>query len=462
MDNAMAENSKQYRILLVDDDADILALISTWLKNEDFTVITSSSGEEAITQVDIVRPDLVITDLFMGGMDGMQLLSEIHQDNPLLPVIMLSGQAQIPDAVRATHLGSAAFLTKPVKKEELIEQARKALRISGDNAVREDMDRRIIYRSKEMAQLVELAKLVAENDVTVFISGATGTGKEVFARVIHDASRRKDHPFIAVNCGAIPEQLLESELFGHEKGAFTGANTRHEGLFQAASGGTIFLDEIGDMPLSLQVKLLRVLQDLQVRPVGSTKSYPIDVRIISATHRNLEEAVKKGEFREDLYYRLKVVPIEIPDLAHRRDDIPVLIEHLLAESAKRSGQKKKRFSPDAMDHLVAASWPGNIRQLMNVVDLCVTLCKTSTIPASLAKTAMQDKPGPMQTLKEAKQAFERNYLISVLRVTSGHVANAARIAGRNRTEFYKLLNQHNIDPTQFRTGKSSKIREEEE
>lgn len=462
MDNAMAENSKQYKILLVDDDADILALISTWLKNEDFTVITSSSGEEAIAQVDIVRPDLVITDLFMGGMDGMQLLSEIHQDNPLLPVIMLSGQAQIPDAVRATHLGSAAFLTKPVKKEELIEQASKALRISGDNAVREDMDRRIIYRSKEMAQLVELAKLVAENDVTVFISGATGTGKEVFARVIHDASRRKDHPFIAVNCGAIPEQLLESELFGHEKGAFTGANTRHEGLFQAASGGTIFLDEIGDMPLSLQVKLLRVLQDLQVRPVGSTKSYPIDVRIISATHRNLEEAVKKGEFREDLYYRLKVVPIEIPDLAHRRDDIPVLIEHLLAESAKRTGQKKKRFAPDAMDHLVAASWPGNIRQLMNVVDLCVTLCKTSTIPASLAKTAMQDKPGPMQTLKEAKQAFERNYLISVLRVTSGHVANAARIAGRNRTEFYKLLNQHNIDPTQFRTGKSSKIREEEE
>jgi len=458
----MAENSKQYKILLVDDDADILALISTWLKNEDFTVITSSSGEEAITQVDIVRPDLVITDLFMGGMDGMQLLSEIHQDNPLLPVIMLSGQAQIPDAVRATHLGSAAFLTKPVKKEELIEQASKALRISGDNAVREDMDRRIIYRSKEMAQLVELAKLVAENDVTVFISGATGTGKEVFARVIHDASRRKDHPFIAVNCGAIPEQLLESELFGHEKGAFTGANTRHEGLFQAASGGTIFLDEIGDMPLSLQVKLLRVLQDLQVRPVGSTKSYPIDVRIISATHRNLEEAVKKGEFREDLYYRLKVVPIEIPDLAHRRDDIPVLIEHLLAESAKRTGQKKKRFAPDAMDNLVAASWPGNIRQLMNVVDLCVTLCKTSTIPASLAKTAMQDKPGPMQTLKEAKQAFERNYLISVLRVTSGHVANAARIAGRNRTEFYKLLNQHNIDPTQFRTGKSSKIREEEE
>lgn len=456
----MTENGERYRILLVDDDNDILALISTWLKKESFEVITCNSGEEAITQVGIVEPNLVITDLFMGGMDGMQLLSEIHQDNPLLPVIMLSGQAQIPDAVRATHLGSAAFLTKPVQREELIEQSKKAMRISGDKAIKGDLDKKIIYRSKEMARVAELAKLVAENDVTVFISGATGTGKEVFAKVIHDASARRDHPFIAVNCGAIPEQLLESELFGHEKGAFTGANTRHEGLFQAASGGTIFLDEIGDMPLSLQVKLLRVLQDLQVRPVGSTKSYPIDVRVISATHRNLEDAVKKGDFREDLYYRLKVVPIEIPNLADRRDDIPVLIEHFLAESASRSKQKKKRFAPDAMEHLVSASWPGNIRQLMNVIDLCVTLCKTSTIPASLAKTALQDKPGPMQTLKEAKTAFERNYLISVLRVTSGHVANAARIAGRNRTEFYKLLNQHNIDPTQFRTAKSSKITEE--
>lgn len=457
----MSDTAPDRKILLVDDDNDILALISTWLKSESFEVVTCNSGEEAITQVGIVQPDLVITDLFMGGMDGMQLLSEIHQDNPLLPVIILSGQAQIPDAVRATHLGSAAFLTKPIKKEELIEQARRAMRVSADSVARDDVDKKIIYRSKEMTRLVELARLVAENDVTVFISGATGTGKEVFARVIHDASARKNNPFIAVNCGAIPEQLLESELFGHEKGAFTGANTKHDGLFQAASGGTIFLDEIGDMPLSLQVKLLRVLQDLQVRPVGSTKSYPIDVRVISATHRNLEEAVKEGDFREDLYYRLKVVPIEIPNLAERRDDIPVLIEHFLTESAKKTKQKKKRFAPDAMELLVAAAWPGNIRQLINVVDLCVTLCKTSTIPSSLAKTALQDKPAPMQTLKEAKTAFERNYLISVLRVTTGHVANAAKIAGRNRTEFYKLLNQHNIDPTQFRTGKSSNAGDDE-
>ena len=326
-------------ILLVDDDADILALLSTWLKSEGFEVKTCESGEEAIVQVNVANPDLVITDLFMSGMDGMQLLTEIHNENPLLPVIILSGQAQIPDAVRATHLGSAAFLTKPIKKEELIEQTRKALRVDSSRST-EMVDEQIIYRSKEMAELVELAKLVAESDVTVFISGATGAGKEVFAKVIHDASERSDKPFIAVNCGAIPEQLLESELFGHEKGAFTGANTKHEGLFQAASGGTIFLDEIGDMPLALQVKLLRVLQDLKVRPVGSTQSYPIDVRVISATHRNLEKAVEDGDFREDLYYRLKVVPINIPDLCDRRDDIPVLVEHFLEKHA-RKGKKKK-------------------------------------------------------------------------------------------------------------------------
>ncbi len=456
----MQEEGTNYQILVVDDDTDILALLSNWLKKENFDVISCESGEEAISQVNIVQPNLVITDLYMGGMDGMQLLTEIHNDNPLLPVIIFSGQAKIPDAVRATHLGSAAFLTKPVQKEVLLEHVRKALRITAGDGFKNEINKKIIHRSKEISQLVELAQLVAENDVTVFISGATGTGKEVFAKVIHEASARRDKPFIAVNCGAIPEQLLESELFGHEKGAFTGANAKHEGLFQAASGGTIFLDEIGDMPLSLQVKLLRVLQDLQVRPVGSTRSYPIDVRIISATHQNLEEAVDKGTFREDLYYRLKVVPLEIPSLSERREDIPVLAEHFLALHAEQGKHKKKRFAPAAVEHMMDLPWPGNIRQLMNVIDLCVTLCKTATIPASLVKTALHDKAVPMQTLKEAKQAFERNYLISVLRITSGHVANAARIAGRNRTEFYKLLNQHNLEPAQFRT-KTNSVKEEE-
>ena len=452
-------NSKEdtkHPILIVDDDNDILSLLSVWLATEGFEVITAESGEEALTKIGINRPKLVITDLFMDGMSGMDLLTEIHADNPLLPVIMLSGQARIPDAVKATHLGSAAFLTKPVKQEELIEHVKRSLRLSPGQDSHKEFSKDILYRSAEMAEVMELAEIVADSDVTVFISGATGTGKEVIAKAIHDASSRRNRQFIAVNCGAIPEQLLESELFGHEKGAFTGAVARHEGLFQAATGGTLFLDEVGDMPLTLQVKLLRVLQDFEVRPVGSTKSFPVDVRIISATHKELEKAVSDGEFREDLYYRLKVVPINMPTLEERRDDIPVLLSHFLKKYAVQSNKPEKHFSPDAVEYLTAASWPGNIRQLINVVDLCATLCKTNTISLSFAKKALQDKPGKVLTLKEAKQDFEKNYLISILRITDGHVANAARMAGRNRTEFYKLLNQHHIEPAQFRKKTNQK------
>ncbi len=440
----------EYGVLIVDDDDDMLVLLTTWLTKEGFTITAAKSGEEALTQISVIKPKLVITDLFMDGMSGIQLLKEIHTQNPLLPVIMLSGQAQIPDAVKATHLGCTAFLTKPVEQEILIKQIKRALRLTVDHQTADGFASEIIYRSKQMSDLLELAETVADSNVTIFISGATGTGKEVIAKAIHEASPRRENLFIAVNCGAIPEQLLESELFGHEKGAFTGANTRHEGLFQAANGGTLFLDEIGDMPLSLQVKLLRVLQDLEVRPVGSTTTYPVDVRIISATHQDLDKIVKEGKFREDLYYRLKVVPLHIVPLAERREDVPVLAEHFLEKHAKQSGKKKKHFSPDAMDYLMSSSWPGNVRQLINVVDLCATLCKTSTISLNLTKKGLQDEPQQIQTLKEAKQACERDYLISVLRITSGHVANAARVAGRNRTEFYKLLNQHKIDPTQFR------------
>lgn len=446
--------AKKHRILVVDDDSDILQLLKKWLEADGFEIVTAVSGEEALAEMDKGRPSLVITDLFMGGMSGLDLLSRIHEDDPLLPVIMLSGQARIPDAVKATHLGSSAFLTKPVQKAEVLEQVRRALRIDYNRSEEKEIQKKVIYRSKKMEQLVDLAMMVADSNVTVFISGATGTGKEIIAKAIHEASPRQDRPFIAVNCGAIPEQLLESELFGHEKGAFTGAATRNEGLFQAANGGTLFLDEVGDMPLALQVKLLRVLQDFEVRPVGSTRSYPVDVRIISATHRDIDAAVRDGEFREDLYYRLKVVPLEMPTLDERREDIPLLISHFLGIYAQKNNRPAKHFSPDAMEYLSAVSWPGNIRQLMNIVDLCVTLSKTDTIPLGLVKKVLQDKPSEFITLKEAKQKFEKNYLIGVLRVTSGHVANAAKIAGRNRTEFYKLLNQHGIDPAEYRHSRS--------
>ena len=451
----MSSSTKQINILIVDDDNDILLLLGNWLSREGYTVITASSGEEAVKKLMMSQIKLIISDLIMNGMSGMELLTEVHRDNPLLPVIMLSGKARIPDAVQATHLGSAAFLTKPVNEKELLDCVQRSLRLGPYQATNARIGKGVIYRSKVMEELMDLAALVADSDVTIFISGATGTGKEIIARAIHDASHRAEKKFIAVNCGAIPEQLLESELFGHERGAFTGANSRREGLFQAADGGTVFLDEIGDMPPSLQVKLLRVLQDLEVRPVGSTKSFPVDVRIISATHRDLDEAVERGEFREDLYYRLKVVPINMPTLSERREDISLLVAHFLQKYARKNDKRIKHFAPAALDYLLMAPWPGNIRQLMNVVELCATLSKTETIPLSLVQKAMQDQPGGIQTLKDAKQAFEKNYLVGVLRLTNGHVANAARMAGRNRTEFYKLLNQHGIDPSDFRPVKQA-------
>ena len=378
-------------------------------------------------------------------------MESIHSKTPLLPVIILSGQAQIRDAVKATHMGSAAFLTKPIDKDKLSEQVRYTLNVSANGRKDNEFAEGIIYKSNIMAELVDLSMAVAATSVTVFISGETGTGKEIFAKAIHEGSERSAAPFIGVNCGAIPEQLLESELFGHEKGAFTGAATRHEGLFQAANGGTLFLDEIGDMPLSLQVKLLRVLQDMEVRPVGSTKTYPIDVRIISASHRDLDEMVNSGEFRADLYYRLKVVPLAMPKLSERREDIPLLAVHFLEQHAQANNKKKKHLSPESLDYLMAAEWPGNIRQLNNVIELCATLGKTETIALSLIKMGCQDRSKQMKTLKEAKLEFEKNYLISILKMSAGHVTNAAKTAGRNRTEFYKLLNLHNIEPDKFRS-----------
>ncbi|MGR9089475.1 MAG: sigma-54-dependent transcriptional regulator [Gammaproteobacteria bacterium] len=440
----------QGRVLVVDDDPDMLNLLSTWLAGADYDVAVAADGEEALARIDIAKPDLVITDLFMDGMDGMALLTEIHNRNPLIPVIMLSGQAQIPDAVRATHLGTAEFLTKPIEKDELIRAVgRHALRDRTSDA-NAGFGRGVIYRSAVMSELLEQAEMLAAGDITVFINGETGTGKEVVAKAIHEASPRAGAPFIGVNCGAIPEQLLESELFGHEKGAFTGANVKHDGLFKAADGGTLFLDEIGDMPLDLQVKLLRVLQDFEVRPVGSTSSVPVNVRIISATHNDLDQLVQRGEFREDLYYRLNVVPLNVPSLRERREDIGVLLDHFLARHAEKTRANIKRFDADALDYLTAATWPGNVRQLANAVELCATLTKGDVIPIAMAQRALREEPGRIQTLKEAKQAFERKYIISVLRVTNGNVANAARIAGRNRTEFYKLLGQHGIDAGDFR------------
>lgn len=445
-------NGNARRVLLVDDDPEILKLLDRWLTRAGYGVDLAGGGREALARLVQQRPDLVITDLVMDGMDGLVLLSAIHRDNPVLPVIILSGQAGIADAMRAAHLGVAAFLTKPIAREDMLGTVSQALTSAGTGkgSVPGDFGHGIIHRSQAMEELLERARLVAGGDSTTLISGATGTGKELLARAIHAASARHDQPFVGINCSALPEQLLESELFGHEKGAFSGAVSRHRGLFHAADGGTLFLDEVGDMPVTLQSKLLRVLQNFRVRPVGATRETPVNVRVISATNKDLEQAVEAGEFRADLYYRLNVVPLHMPDLARRREDIPLITEHLLKGLARRTQKPRKRFSPQALEYLVGGPWPGNIRQLENVVEQCVVLSTSAIIPLNLVRTALRDRTGEFPSLEEARLAFERRYLVTVLRTANGNVTLAARLAGRNRTEFYKLLNRHDLDPASFR------------
>lgn len=449
----------KYRILLVDDDRSLLRLLSMRLAAVGYEVAAVESGEQALAQLSVFRPHLVITDLRMGGMDGMALFDQIHSRNPALPVLILTAHGTIPDAVDATSKGVFSFLTKPFDSQVLLTQVGRALKVSGEGRHTDEEERQaewrrdIVTRSPVMEDLLTQACLVAESDASVFIHGQSGTGKELLARALHKASTRHEGPFVAVNCSAIPESLMESELFGHAKGAFTGANREHKGLFQAAHGGTLFLDEIGDMPLSFQVKLLRALQERVVRPVGSTQSVEVDVRIISATHRDLDEALEEGEFREDLYYRLNVVTLEMPTLAERREDIPLLASHFLDLISQNSRKEVKGFAPEAMELLLAAPWPGNVRQFYNLVEQVVAFATTPLIPASLVQRALRDKSREIMAFADARSQFERDYLTQLLQITNGNVTHAARIAKRNRTEFYKLLNKHHLQPAQFKEAR---------
>jgi len=441
-------------VLVVDDDPDILKLLTMRLSAAGYGVQAATSGEQALASLAVNRPDVVVTDLKMGGMDGLALFEAIQRQTPTLPVIILTAHGTIPDAVEATKRGVFGFLPKPFDGKLLLDQVAQAIRTSAAGAQADESWRAdFVTASPQMEGLLRQARLVAQSDASVLISGASGTGKELLARAIHKASKRADRPFVAVNCAAIPENLLESELFGHRKGSFTGAVYDHKGLFQSAEGGTVFLDEIGDMPLALQAKLLRALQEREVRPVGSAQPVAIDVRIISATHRDLEERVKSGEFREDLYYRLNVVSLFIPPLAQRREDIAPLAKHFLNEVAQRYGKDVKTFAPDALEILISAPWPGNVRQLHNVVEQSVALATSPIIPAALVQSALRNEPSGLTPLDEAKRAFERDYLIRILRITSGNVTQAAKLAQRNRTEFYKLLDRHQLQPSMFKTLK---------
>ncbi|MCM2130031.1 two-component system response regulator GlrR [Larsenimonas rhizosphaerae] len=440
-------------LLLVDDDASLLRLLSMRLESRGYRVTTVESGREALAHIQSERPDLVLSDLRMDEMDGMELFREVQSRHPGLPVIILTAHGSIPDAVSATQQGVFSFLTKPIDKDELFAAVDDALRQTPASAGNDDAWRdEIVTRSAVMEQVLDQARMVAVSDVSVLITGPSGSGKELMANAIHRASSRGNRPFIAINCGALPEQLLESELFGHARGAFTGAMHAHEGLFQAADGGTLFLDEIGDMPLALQVKLLRVLQERHVRPLGSTRSIPVDVRILSATHRDVNKAMESGDFREDLYYRLNVVNLRLPSLSERAEDIPLLAKHLVHQVSARNQSSVKGFSPEALSLLVGYGWPGNVRQLVNVVEQCVALSTSPIISQGLVSQALASDESVLPSFNDARAGFERSYLIKVLKMTDGNVTQAARIAGRNRTDFYKLLARHDLEVARFKAS----------
>ncbi|SUG32001.1 transcriptional regulator [Salmonella enterica subsp. arizonae] len=407
---------KPAHLLLVDDDPGLLKLLGMRLASEGYSVVTAESGQEGLRILNREKVDLVISDLRMDEMDGMQLFTEIQKVQPGMPVIILTAHGSIPDAVAATQKGVFSFLTKPIDKDALYKAIDEALEQTAP-ATDDSWRKPIVTRSPLMLRLLEQAHMVAQSDVSVLINGQSGTGKEIFAQAIHNASPRSNKPFVAINCGALPEQLLESELFGHARGAFTGAVSNREGLFQAAEGGTLFLDEIGDMPAPLQVKLLRVLQERKVRPLGSNRDIDIDVRIISATHRDLPKAMARGEFREDLYYRLNVVSLKIPALAERTEDIPLLANHLLRQSAQRHKPFVRAFSTDAMKRLMTASWPGNVRQLVNVIEQCVALTSSPVISDALVEQALEGENTALPTFAEARNQFELNYLRKLLQIT---------------------------------------------
>jgi two-component system response regulator GlrR len=439
-------------VLVVDDDPDLLRLMQIRLSAAGYSVTTAESAERALAQLAVARPKVVVTDLRMSGMDGMALFQSIQAQNAALPVIILTAHGTIPDAVAAVKSGLFGYLTKPFEAKTLLTEIERALSLgrgageAGNDGGDETWRKEIITRNPALEEVLSKARLVADSDASVFIYGESGTGKELMARAIHNA-------FVAINCGAIPEQLLESELFGHVKGSFTGAHRDHKGLFQTANKGTLFLDEIGDMPVPLQVKLLRVLQERTVRPVGSTESFEVDVRVISATHRNIEAEMAAGNFRDDLYYRLNVVALHLPSLSERREDIPLLANHFLTFIAEKYNRTISGFAPEAIEALVSAPWPGNVRQLYNVVEQAVALATTPLIPATLVQTAIQHQQSEFASFEEARRKFERDYLAQILRITEGNVTQAARLAKRNRTEFYKLLQRHQLDPKLFKNAR---------
>lgn len=440
---------KSANLLLVDDDPSLLKLLGMRLSSEGFSVQTAESGPEALRLLQREKIDLVISDLRMDEMNGVELFNEIQKQQPGMPVIILTAHGSIPEAVSATQQGVFSFLTKPVDRDALysaIDQALAHRAPASDDAWRES----IVTRSPVMLRLLEQARMVAQSDVSVLINGQSGTGKEILAQAIHAASPRAGKAFIAINCGALPEQLLESELFGHAKGAFTGAVSQREGLFQAAEGGTLFLDEIGDMPLEAQTSLLRVLQEAEVMRIGAQRPVKVNVRIIAATNCDLQRAIETGAFRRDLFYRLNVISLRIPALRERTGDVPQLVEWFSEKMCTRLKKASMQFTPAAMAALEQYPWPGNVRELENIVERAINLSDKLLIDAGDLPEEIATEERPKSGDSQRLDSHERAHIVTMLASLNGNLRKTAQKMGVSRAGLYNKLKKHGISVDEFR------------
>jgi two-component system response regulator GlrR len=467
------------KILVIDDNPNLLELIKMRLESADYGVTALGEEDKAIAALKGQSFDLCIVDLMLANGDGLSLMEEFRKINPDVPTIILTAHGSIESAVEAMRRGAYSYLTKPFEPGDLLMQIERALENRKLNSeikrLKELLDERydfanIIARSAKMRSILDVVTRIAKLDSTVHIHGESGTGKELIAKSIHLASDRKDKAFVALNCAALPETLLESELFGHEKGAFTGAVKSTKGLFTQAHGGTLFLDEIGDMPLSTQSKLLRVLQERQFYPVGSEVPMEVDVRVIVATNKDLEEQVRKGLFRDDLFYRIHVIPILLPSLRERKEDIVPLVEHFLRKFSQQMKKEVKGLTPEALRKLMMHEWPGNVRELENTIEYAVAMTQKDMVTEDFVlqgKSGTVERGGPgaaqekagsnegLRSLKDARDAFERDYLVQVLSMTEGNVSQAAKLAGKYRADFYDLLKKHELKADEFKKAKPS-------
>jgi two-component system response regulator GlrR len=466
-------------ILVVDDNHNLLELIKMRLESADYRVSAAVDEDGALGLFQEQGFDLCVIDLMLANGDGLTLMDRLRAIRPDVPAIILTAHGTIESAVEAMRRGAYSYLTKPFERSDLLLQIERALEHRKLNSeiqrLKELLNERfgfanIIAHSAKMRAVIDIVTRIASLDSTVFIAGESGTGKELIAKAIHLASARKDQPFVALNCAALPETLLESALFGHERGAFTGAVKSTKGLFTQAHGGTIFLDEIGDMPPPTQSKFLRVLQERQFYPVGSEAPVAVDVRVIVATNKNLEEQVKKGLFREDLFYRIHVIPVQLPPLRERKEDIVPLVEHFLKKCREQMKREVKGLTPGALRKLMLHDWPGNVRELENTIEYAVAMTRTdmvsddyvlpgkATAPESgLGLTAVRpNAPAGGETirsLKDARDTFERDYLTQVLALAEGNVSQAAKLAGKYRADFYDLLKKHDLHADDFKKTK---------